>query len=205
MISPGVRMPWYLYAVFIAYLALVIWAALDAFEQTDMGCMWLTLFFMVPVLPLIVYICFRSYVRRKMHVPDATDPREYRGHVSHFANEIEKAQYIDAVSQGQGTMYEPSRPGAPRGGFRHFTDSRAETLLSQGLHGEAFEYLAEMYEVAQDERDGRAQDTYMYYIHRLPGGARLLAARQKERRAAGLGPDDGGDDRPAPPSREVPF
>ncbi len=62
-----------------------------------------------------------------------------------------------------------------------------------------------MYALARDERDGRGQDTYMHYIHRLPGGAKLLAGWQKEQRLEFGGDSAGPVDREPPPSRDVPF
>ena len=196
-------MIWIVIAVLIVYVVAVTWAARDAFDQTDMGCLWLTLFVTTPVLSVIAYLLMRAYVFRRREPEISLEPREYNGPLKHFGSEIEKARFIEAAASGPGTMYDPSRqPGAPPGGYRHFTDNRAETLIAQGLHGEAFEYLAEMYQLARDDKDGRGQDTYLYYIHRLPGGTPLLAAWEKERRTDAAG--NGGDE-PEPPSRKVPF
>lgn len=199
-------MQWIVLAVFAVYVGVVIWAAMDAFEQTDMGCLWLALFITTPLVSVIAYLAFRAYVFRRRQPDMQLDPREYQGPLKHFGSEIEKARFIEAAARGPGTLYDPGRRGgAPPGGYRHFSDTRAETLISQGLHGEAFEYLVEMYGLARDEHDGRGQDTYMYYIHRLPDGAKLLAEWQKEQRLETGAADESPREPESPATRKVPF
>lgn len=161
----------------LLWLVVVIWAAMDAFTHTDMGCMWLCLFIFVPPLAIPIYVFMRLYTSRSVsrQVLMQRELEREQGAVSRFPTEIEKARYIAAAEQKHGTMYNPqSAVATAPDGFRHFADNRADSLLDQRRYEEAAEYLLDMYAVAAGDHDARGQDTYRHYLGRIPGGRELL-------------------------------
>jgi len=173
--------------IFGLLCALTLVLVFDAFNHTDMGCFWLAMFLCLPGISHIVYIFFRLYTSRpvdkKILMQRELEKAKYP--VTRFPSDIQRAKYIDAASKEHGTMYNPEAGiNEDPGGYKHFTDGRAESLLSQQRFEEAFEYLADLLAVADKSGDVRGKDTYRHYINRIPGGAGLLREWETEQSGA---------------------
>lgn len=184
----------------LAVLIAAIWVYVDATDHTDMGCVWGILAFVLPIPIVPLYFIMRLYSARpasKQQLSRFADERKlFSG--PRFASDIEKLQYLEWAEKGPGTMFDPLtglniRPE----GYRHFTDARAEQLITQARYADAWDYLIELYGVAHKDQDVRGLDTYKNYISRLPDGLQRLQQWQATQ-----------EDQPPPPvtkSRDVPF
>ncbi len=105
-------MHWIVISLFAIYVGVVIWATLDAYDQTDLGCLWLLLFITTPVLSVIAYLILRAYAFRRREPAAALDPREYQGPLKHFGSEIEKARFIEARRRPAGRARSTNRSKA---------------------------------------------------------------------------------------------
>ncbi len=182
----------------VAFFFVLIWAAYDAFDHTSHGCAWLSLFILTGPVGLAIYLFMRLYANRPdQSVSQLADPMA--DNMSRFPTEIEKARFIEAASKGGGTMFNPEEGQSEiPGGFPHFSDTRAEAMITQRRFDEAWEYLIDLYSLAHRDRDGRAEDTYRHYINRLPGGAKLLQEWRTEN-------EEFPEETKPPAKRDVPF
>jgi hypothetical protein len=186
---------WLLMAVCIGWGLLVVWCCVDSFNHTDMGCLW-TVLMISPLGPLVVpfYFFGTMYARRNVSARKLAEMRgdgEEIDITRRFASEFERAKFIEAAERGGGTMYDPGlAPKEQPEGRQHFKDERAETLLKEGRHDEAWHYLIDLYSLASEDGDRDREETYRNYIARMPDGlARLRAWRRGDREGV-LSPDE---------------
>lgn len=184
--------------VAVGLIVFILWAALDAFERTDVGCLWLLLFVSVPFISLPVYVFMRFYSNRPTRRRLPEEGLERVG-ISRFASDIDKLRFVAEASKERGTMYDPNAGlSVSPEGFKHFSDNRVEALLEQRRFDEALDCLVELHSLAVRDCDARGRDTYLHYISRIPGGLRLLkeCERGKDKLQSLTGDMD---------EREVPF
>ena len=168
-----------LVAFLICLMVLGIATAYDAFERTDYGCVWVVLLAFFAPLTIAVYWLMRLYTDRRAP-KQVLDERENQSEMlrnMRIGGEIERAKYIKAVAEGEATIYDPAAGAldTPQG-YAHFTDERAEVLLRQRRYDEAWDYLIDLYAIANSEGDLRGTDTYLHYILRMPDGVRRLGS-----------------------------
>ena len=162
----------------ILYVLLALWCAFDSFERTEYGMIWVFFFIVLGPIFIPIYLFMRFYADRPVPARErlARDLEREKWRDLRIAGELERARFVEQALQGPGTMYQPEvgltiRPD----GYRHFADERAEVLLNEQRHDEAWDYLIDLYSLARSEGDLRGMDTYRFYICQLPEGAALLA------------------------------
>jgi hypothetical protein len=182
----------------VCLVVLILWAALDAFERTEAGCLWLVLFVTIPFISLPIYLFARFYADRPA-MKGLHDERPEGTWVSRFPSDFDKLSYIRQLGQSEGSALAPDNAMRITGrGYKHFTDSRAEALLEQRRFDEALDYLLDLYALAVRAGDARGRDTYLSYISGVPGGTVLLREWEREQ----LKPQGSAD---AVDRREPPF
>jgi len=158
-----------------------IWVYLDAQTRTSNGCFWGALAFAVPPIGVPLYYIgllsmhIRDYDPAFKSKQQQNEMREQERRRRTAMGDIEKIREEQARDPDGGTMFDPlSGHSVSREGFKHFSDQRAEELLGEMKHEEAWDYLSDLYLLAREEGDGRAMDTYRHYISRIPGGLKRL-------------------------------
>jgi hypothetical protein len=176
------------------------WVLVDAYDHAEYPCVWFVMVMLFFPLALPLYIFLRMYSARSASRRVREQRRQERDAVPmvRFASDIERAKFIEAAQGGAGTLFSP--PNLPKSeyGYAHFQVDRAERMIGEARYQEAFNYLVELYQMARDENDLRAVDTYRHYIARLPQGLTWLQQWEVKKR----------DRDRLPPSREkrdLPF
>ncbi len=163
-----------IYPVFMVVAG--IWVYVDANERVGNGCFWGGFAFAVPAIGLpLYYIMVIVYHIQGARGPSAQEQAE-RGEREKIRRkfvsqgELERQQFLDNAEQEGGTLYNPLTGMGSKGqGHKHFADQYAEELIQACKYEEAEQYLVDLLGVAKQENDGRAADTYTYYLSKLPG------------------------------------
>lgn len=189
------------YLLGVVQLIAFFWAVNHAFDHTDYGVVWTSLFVLTGSLAVWVYIALALYANRPYRGDSFKELLESKQGklMSRFGSEIERARFIEAAESGPGTLYDPVQGVSEKPeGWQHFVDARAEELLASGRSDEAWQYLLDLFQLAEQENDPPRRDTYRAYIARLPGGTERLRAWQGEAARATATPA-------APQNRSAPF
>ena len=184
----------------LGMLAGAVWIWIDASERTDYGCVWAALALLFPLIVIPLYIFMRFYATRPVSRRALAEHERERARFtdSRFPSDIDRTGYIRQAASGPGTLFNPAG-GGPAGGYKHFTDHRAEALIEQARYEEALDYLLDLYSVAEANGDNRALDTYRHYFSLLPAGSRQFEAwRRRGRPQQDAPPHRGGRDRDVP-------
>lgn len=190
-----------LYLLAILQVIAFFWAVNHAFDHTDYGLVWVSIFILTGSLGVWVYLAMALYANRPYRGDSFKELLESKQGqaMSRFGSEIERARFIEAASSGPGTMYDPVEGVGERAeGHQHFVDARAEELLGSGRTEEAWQYLLDLHQLAAQEGDPQRRDTYRAYIARLPGGTERLRAWEGEALRESAAPA-------APQNRSAPF
>lgn len=158
-----------------------LWVYIDAQTRTGNGCFWGALAFAVPPIGVPLYYIgvlmmhlrdYDSTFRGQRKERESLE-RDRKKRVA--MGDIEKQREEAAQLELGGTIFDPAAGlGVSRQGRQHFTDHNAETLLGEMKYDDAWGYLIELYHIACQENDLRAQDTLRHYISRIPDGLKRL-------------------------------
>src|SRR5690606_21450998 len=122
-------------------LWLTVWCIYDAFDRTDYGFVWLALFIMGAPIFIPLYLFMRFYSDRPQSRQEMARREMERERWRDFrlSGDIEKAKFIESAARHGGTLYDPNAHlQRSNDGFRHFTDERAESMLTLSTFDEAW-------------------------------------------------------------------
>jgi hypothetical protein len=171
----------------LAWIASAAWVTWDSLQRTgEWGFLWGFLAFgcapvVVPLYLLTTYKVDRpapAWVQREREY-EKEQVTKYKG-----MTEFDRVRFLEASAGGVGTLYAGPGLRPSENGAKLFTDAHAEGLLGAKQYDEAFIYLYDLYALALEESDPRAEQTYKYYITQVPQGLDLL----KRARDRGVSP-----------------
>ncbi len=163
------------------WVGAAMWVLWDSVQRTgEWGWVWGVLAFgmapiVVPVYIIAVVIATRpapAWVQREKEL-EKEAVSKMRG-----MTEFQRVKYLEDAKSG-GTLYSGGGLQPHNRGAQHFADAEAEQLIGLQQHDSAFIYLYDLYSLAVQGADPRAEQTYRYYIGQLPDGLALLHRAQE--------------------------
>jgi hypothetical protein len=163
-------------------LMLGIWVWYDAADKTEYPAIWgLLVMLCWPVFfPLYYFMLFLYHQRpRTRHMAEELEMRRMPKVLGKTA--MDREYMLAQLQEGPGTIYDAAAGMSRRaGGHRYRELSLAEELLVQQPE-QAWEYLTDLYETAEQENDTETIATCEWYLRRVPDGNRRFPHWLKHR------------------------